>query len=463
VRDASPYPDELSHTVTATDGTTVFVRPIRPEDADRLIAFHTRLSEHTAYQRFFTAMKRLPPDWARMLATVDYVTRLALVAEVATPGGLELVAVARYEPTSRADTVELAFVVQDGWQNKGLGTVLFQALLRAAQARGFQRFSAYVLATNRRMLDLIGRFATVVERTLDHGVVEATFTAGAAPAPKRSKRLATALLVCGLAVAVASAGCSAGVAARAPAAVTDRSRNVDQTNDFLRIIFLPPGVTPTTLGGQAALRVFAGASAFVRPPLSLAETVAFPGLVNSPGHDLVVLRCVPPSRSAEPTLATWPNVLALIVADLGGQQSCPAPPGAAENAVYCRARDFTDQPSPVASVSLARALAVGAAMFEDADHAEVLRRRYGIYPAFSGLGFSVKGSGDGAAMRSADVLRRSVIPEYLLRNVTLAEAGCRCISVPPYPGRDDAPLDPDLVAREGGDGHCVRVQSLGPR
>ena len=174
-------PEELSHTLTATDGTPVFVRAIRPSDAGRLVTFYDRLSEHTAYQRFFTVMKRLPPDWARMLATVDHVKRLALVAEVETPEGLELVAVARYEPTARADTVEVAFVVQDGWQKKGLGTALFHDLLRAAQARGFHRFSAYVLATNRRMLDLISRFTRVVERTLDQGVVEATFTVGTPP------------------------------------------------------------------------------------------------------------------------------------------------------------------------------------------------------------------------------------------------------------------------------------------
>ena len=177
------YPEELTHIVTATDGTPVFVRAIRPEDAERLIAFYERLSEHTAYQRFFTVMKRLPPDWARLLANVDYVTRLALIAEVQTPGGPELIAVARYEPTALAGTAEVAFVVQDGWQNKGLGTLLLHDLLRAAQARGIHRFSAYVLASNRRMLDLISRFTTIVERKLDGGVVEATFTADAPGSP----------------------------------------------------------------------------------------------------------------------------------------------------------------------------------------------------------------------------------------------------------------------------------------
>ena len=174
--EAARYPEELSHTVTATDGTRALVRAIRPEDAERLMAFHDRLGEHTIYQRFFTVMKHLPPDWARRLTDVDYVTRLALVAEIETPGGPELAAVARYEPTARADTVEVAFVIQDGWQNKGLGTLLFQDLLEAAQARGFRRFSAYVLASNRRMLDLISRFGKVVERKLDQGVVEVSFT-----------------------------------------------------------------------------------------------------------------------------------------------------------------------------------------------------------------------------------------------------------------------------------------------
>jgi len=110
-----------------------------------------------------------------MLANVDYVRRLALIAEVDTPSGPELVAVARYEPTGDPKTAEVAFVVQDAWQNRGLGTALLHDLLRAARARGIERFSAYVLATNRRMLDLISRFTTVVERKLDSGVVEATF------------------------------------------------------------------------------------------------------------------------------------------------------------------------------------------------------------------------------------------------------------------------------------------------
>jgi uncharacterized protein DUF4214 len=278
------------------------------------------------------------------------------------------------------------------------------------------------------------------------------------PMCRRAVLPAAVLVVLGTVVMLASPA----RAADPPAVVVERSRNVEQTNDFLRIFFLPSGVRPTALGAPSALRVFATDSSFFRPSLSVAETIDFPGLVDRAAQDLIALRCVPPP-AVEPILATWPKVFEGLAADLGGQYTCPSPVGEAENEVYCLAHGFTDEPSPVASAPVHRALTVGVAMFADAARADVLRRRYGIFPAFSGLGFSVKGSGDGAPMLGADVLRRSVVPEYLLKNVALAAAGCRCISVPPYPGREAAPLDPEQIARQGGLGTCVDVAFLGTR
>ena len=163
----APYPSELEREIVLPDGARLMTRPIRPVDEPRLVDFYDRLSQHTAYQRFFTVMKRLPPDWAHFLANVDYRRRLALIAEL-RPG--ELVAVARYETTDREDTAEIASVVQDGWQNRGLGSVLVGDLLAAAEARGIRHFRAYVLAGNTRMLDLLRRFTEVVERKTESGV-----------------------------------------------------------------------------------------------------------------------------------------------------------------------------------------------------------------------------------------------------------------------------------------------------
>jgi RimJ/RimL family protein N-acetyltransferase len=171
----SAYPKHLEGEVVLRDGARLRMRPIRAEDQDRLIAFYDRLSRHTAYQRFFTVMKRLPPDWAHLLANVDYERRLALIAEHGSPDAPELVGVAHYEPTDRPDTAEVAFVIQDGWQNRGLGTAMLDALLAAAEARGLVRFRAWVLAGNSRMIDLLVRFTDVQECHTESGVTALLF------------------------------------------------------------------------------------------------------------------------------------------------------------------------------------------------------------------------------------------------------------------------------------------------
>jgi acetyltransferase len=154
--------------VMLTDGTQVTLRHIRPEDEPALTALYERLSPQTAYQRFFTVMRRLPPDWAHILANVDYDRRMAIAA--LGPGG-ELIGVARYVYDERAQEAEIAIVIEDRWQGRGLGTRLLSELIGYAEARGIRRFRAYVLGDNLRMFKLIRRVTTILERQLDSGVV----------------------------------------------------------------------------------------------------------------------------------------------------------------------------------------------------------------------------------------------------------------------------------------------------
>jgi RimJ/RimL family protein N-acetyltransferase len=130
-------------------------------------------------------MRRLPTDWAHLLANVDYQRRLALLAELGPREAPELIGVARYEPTDRPDTAEIAFVIQDGWQNRGLGRIMLGDLLAAAEARGVRSFRAYVLASNVRMLDLLARYTDVQERRMESGVINILLArrAGDAGAP----------------------------------------------------------------------------------------------------------------------------------------------------------------------------------------------------------------------------------------------------------------------------------------
>jgi RimJ/RimL family protein N-acetyltransferase len=170
MEDAAPYPRELVRTITLKDGFSARIRPIRPDDEPRLVDLYERLSRHTAYQRFFTVLRRLPSDWYHFFANVDYVRRLALVVERETVAGVQLIGVGRYEPAEEPDTAEVAFVVEDGWQGRGLGGLLLEAVLGAADARGIRRFRAYVQADNHRMLRLLATRTQVEDRKTEEGV-----------------------------------------------------------------------------------------------------------------------------------------------------------------------------------------------------------------------------------------------------------------------------------------------------
>jgi acetyltransferase len=185
VSTAAPYPRDLERALVLPDGAWLRVRPIRPDDEPRLVELYGRLSQHTAYQRFFTVLQRLPADWAHYFANVDYRRRLALVAEHDTPVGVELVGVGRYEPTDEEGTAEVALVVQDDWQARGLGAALLDAVLAAAEARGMRRFRAYVLADNRRMLSLLTGHTDIDERKVEDGVIVLHVRRRSSPPPAR--------------------------------------------------------------------------------------------------------------------------------------------------------------------------------------------------------------------------------------------------------------------------------------
>jgi hypothetical protein len=237
-------------------------------------------------------------------------------------------------------------------------------------------------------------------------------------------------------------------------------------NDYLRVSFLPAGVPVTSLSRPGALRAFVTATPVFTPPLKLAELPAYSGLVNNDANVLVAMRCRPTRPDVvDALLATWPNVFVAIGRDVPLDASaCASAPADPKTQAACYAQGFTDPPSTAVPTSLANTFTYAGALFDD-HHTAVakwLKDNYGIFPAFSGLGYSVKDSYflDTQPMTSQQILVKSISPEYILKNVSLADAGCRCISVPPYPGRDGDRLDPDFVAQAGGDGACTEVKRL---
>jgi acyl-CoA synthetase (NDP forming)/RimJ/RimL family protein N-acetyltransferase len=158
--------------VVLTDGSTVHLRQIEPGDADAIVALHSRFSERTRYLRYFSPYPRIPPRDLERFVTVDHHDREAIVAE----SGGELIAVARYERLGEgADEAEVAFVVQDAHQGRGLGSVMMEHLAARAREEGIARFVAEVLPGNSRMIRVFTEFGYEVARQYADGVVHLTF------------------------------------------------------------------------------------------------------------------------------------------------------------------------------------------------------------------------------------------------------------------------------------------------
>ena len=139
---------DLARDEQTKGGVTVHLRPIRPDDAARLVEFHKGLSTRSVYRRFFFVHPSLSPAEVERFTHVDYVDRLAIVAV----DDLRLVAVGRYERRSETTEAEVAFVVADEYQHDGIGTLLLEHLAEAAWRNGITTFVAETLAENRDML-----------------------------------------------------------------------------------------------------------------------------------------------------------------------------------------------------------------------------------------------------------------------------------------------------------------------
>ncbi|MFI7605347.1 GNAT family N-acetyltransferase [Micromonospora sp. NPDC049366] len=158
--------------VLLSDGTTVQLRQIRPEDAPGIVAMHSRFSERTRYLRYFSPYPRIPDRDLQRFVTVDHRDREAFVVLVG--GGI--VAVGRYERLGpQAPEAEVAFVVEDAYQGRGIGSVLLEHLADAARRVGIVHFVAEVLPANGAMLRVFSDFGYQMQRQFADGVVHLTF------------------------------------------------------------------------------------------------------------------------------------------------------------------------------------------------------------------------------------------------------------------------------------------------
>jgi len=165
VTESPAAPPAWDADVVVADGGTVHIRPIRPDDAKALVAMHAALSSRTRYLRFFSAYPRIPERDLIRFTNVDHRDRVALVAML----GKVIIAVGRYERTPGTDEAEVAFVVADEHQGRGIGSVLLEHLAAAARESGVKRFHAVVLAENTPMLRVFREAGYQTKRHVERG------------------------------------------------------------------------------------------------------------------------------------------------------------------------------------------------------------------------------------------------------------------------------------------------------
>ncbi|WP_426568411.1 GNAT family N-acetyltransferase [Streptomyces canus] len=177
--DRHEYPAHWEADVVLRDGGTARVRPITVDDAERLVSFYEQVSDESKYYRFFAPYPRLSAKDVHRFTHHDFVDRVGLAATV----GGEFIATVRYDrigadgmPASApADEAEVAFLVQDAHQGRGVASALLEHVAAVARERGIRRFAAEVLPANTKMIKVFTDAGYTQKRSFEDGVVRLEF------------------------------------------------------------------------------------------------------------------------------------------------------------------------------------------------------------------------------------------------------------------------------------------------
>ncbi|MFF1381746.1 GNAT family N-acetyltransferase [Streptomyces sp. NPDC058308] len=178
-QDRHDYPAHWEADVVLRDGGTARIRPITAEDADRLVSFYEQVSDESKYYRFFAPYPRLSAKDVHRFTHHDQVDRVGLAATV----GGEFIATVRFDridergmaASAPADEAEVAFLVQDAHQGRGVASTLLEHIAAVARERGIRRFAAEVLPANTKMIKVFTDAGYQQKRSFEDGVVRLEF------------------------------------------------------------------------------------------------------------------------------------------------------------------------------------------------------------------------------------------------------------------------------------------------
>jgi acyl-CoA hydrolase/RimJ/RimL family protein N-acetyltransferase len=163
-------PRDFRATHVLDDGTEITARPVHPTDQPLMKDLLYTLSEEAVYYRFFTHLKRFPQREIQQFIYIDHRQDEAIVLTVPEANREEIIAMGRYYLDTKTNRAEVAFVVADDWQGRGIGKFLLHTLTRIAKRNGIRGFTAEVLADNKAMQAVFNRSGYKVSSQLQDRV-----------------------------------------------------------------------------------------------------------------------------------------------------------------------------------------------------------------------------------------------------------------------------------------------------
>jgi len=168
------YPDTMVTEKEFKGGVKIRFRPIKPSDEDGMRRLFYRFSDRAVYYRYFTPIKAQPHYRMQEYVNVDFDQAMSLVGLVGPPGQGEIIAEARYVKHRDSPWGDVAFLVDESYQGLGIGTFMFQLLVRAAKERCLRGLTADVLIENKAMLRVFEKGSSKAKVTMDQGVYSVT-------------------------------------------------------------------------------------------------------------------------------------------------------------------------------------------------------------------------------------------------------------------------------------------------
>jgi acyl-CoA hydrolase/RimJ/RimL family protein N-acetyltransferase len=168
---ARRYPSHIRETQAFKNSLKVLFRPIKPSDEEGMRRLFYRFSDEAVYYRYFSSVRAMPHTKMQEYVNVDWDTVMSIVGVVGKPGQERIISEGRYLVDASGQWAELAFVVDESYQSKGISTYVFKLLADLARQKGLKGFYADVLVSNTGMMKVFRKSGLKVLTERDNGLL----------------------------------------------------------------------------------------------------------------------------------------------------------------------------------------------------------------------------------------------------------------------------------------------------